>query len=382
MSKLAVIADVHAQRSAWANRPIEGDSAFALHQFAQICLDDEVDFALGLGDLKERPLTKPYDDGLWLRTLALLEEGGIPFLYIQGNHDKADPPCLWEYPNAIHVNGLTTTLTGGETVYGIDYQDADSLRAALDAVPAGTDFLAVHQRWDEYMGSATNPQGKLADIHQPGLKLVLSGDLHQTIIEDVASVGGTFAFVSPGSPTMQSIVEDAEKCVIIVEHGVPRVVPLKSRQVIRSPMLAGPAELSEFLAVLPGLLADARERAAAAELPDALHTPILQVRYSHRLDDCVRRVGRLAAEKAHLFWKEQPPDAAETGAKVSVVTRGEAVTPLGVLPLVVSREEEPLVFALLERGLTSRDKDEMARKTQEFCDAFLEGRDVDQGSPG
>ncbi len=379
MSKLGVIADVHAQRSAWANRPIEGDSAFALSQFAEICLDEGVDAALGLGDLKERPVTKSYDDGLWLRTVGRLDDGDVPFLYIMGNHDKADPPCMWEYPNTVHLGGQPWELPGGELLYGIDYQDTDSLPAALDAAPAETTILACHQRWGEFMGSATNPQGLLAAVAGERLRLLLSGDLHETVVKTIAGVMGPFTFVSPGPPTMQSIVEDDDKYVVVVDGTKPRLVKLKARAVIRSPMLMGPAELDDYLQQLPGLLAAAQAKAENDNLPDELHTPILHVRHSYKLDDCVRRVTRLVGAKAHLFWKEQPPDKVETDTKVAVIARGEAVTPVGLLRHVVDPDKEPLAYALVERGLTSRDREEMQRKTKEFCDAFLEGRDVDQG---
>lgn len=378
MSKLAVIADVHAQRSAWANRPIEGDSEYALAQFAEICDRENVRAAVGLGDLKERPVTKSYDDGLWLNLLDDLYRYGVPFFYIQGNHDKANPPCLWNYPNAKHIHGEAIDL-GDDVLYGIDYQEADSLRAALDAVPDDVTVLATHQRWSEFMGSATNPQGSLSDVRGRSLQVLASGDLHETVVKSFVGVDREFTFLSPGPPTMQSIVEDDDKYVFIIEDRIPRRVPLKSRRVIRSPMLIDRAMLDDFLRQLPKIVSDARVSAVASGMPDALQTPILQVRYDYRLDDTVRRVTKLVGDKAHLFWKEQAPDKSETDRKVVSVSRGEAVTPLGLLKHVVDPEKEPHAYNLLVRGLTANDKDDMKKKTEEFCTAFLEGRDVDQG---
>jgi hypothetical protein len=100
------------------------------------------------------------------------------------------------------------------------------------------------------------------------------------------------------------------------------------------------------------------------------------VRYSYKLDDCARRTTRLVGDKAHLFWRETPPDKEEADAKVIVAVKGEAVTPISVLPHVVDKTEEPAVYSLLERGLTSRDQDEMKAKVSEFCDSYLGGGDA------
>lgn len=381
MSRIVFVADVHAQRSAWAHRPIEGDCEFALQQFVATCVGLGADLAVGLGDLKERPVTRAYDDGLWLRALQDLNANDVPFVYVQGNHDKADPPCLWQYPNAAHLHEKTWEV-GDHVVYGFDYQDADSLQAALDAVPAETTVLCCHQRWGEFMGSATNPQGLLKDIVAPNLKVVASGDLHETVVKEIGARGGAFTFVSPGPPCMQSIVEDEDKYLIVLDGDRVEKVRLDARPVLRSAMMTTPAELDEYLERLASRVAEATEKAAARGLPAALQTPILHVRYHHRLTDCVRRVTRVVGDKAHLFWREQAPDAVDGETKVAVVARGAAVTPLGLLGQEVSKEAEPEVYALVERGLTANDKAGMVAAARSFCTDYLGGVDVDQGSEG
>lgn len=375
MGNIAFIADVHAQRSAWVNRPIEGDTQYALQQFARICDEHDVEAAVGLGDLKERPVTKSYDDGLWLELLQKLQTNSVytRFLYVQGNHDKANPPCLWQYPNAEHIDGKVVEC-GDEILYGIDYQDTDSLQAALDAVPDEVTILCCHQRWSEFMGSAANPQGSLKDIWGDNLWLVASGDLHEYVEKEIQpKFGGVTTFLSPGPPTMQSIVEDADKYVVLAEDRVLRKVKLKSRPLLRSPMLNDRASLEEFLEALPSKLLGIIEKAAADDLPPAVQTPLLHVRYSYKMDDTVRRVTRLVGDKAHLFWKEQPPEEEEAESKVAVIAKGEAVTPLGLLRHVVDPDVEPEVYNLVERGLTADTKDEMRLKAKEFCEAFLAG---------
>jgi hypothetical protein len=340
-----------------------------------------VEVAVGLGDLKERPITKSYDDGLWLDFLQRLRDRGVAFAYIQGNHDKADPPCLWHYPNAVHLHEKTFEANDGEVLYGLDYQDADSLQAALDAVPDEATILCCHQRWSQFMGSATNPQGSLTDVRGDNLWLVASGDLHETVEKTFQpKFGGEMSFLSPGPPTMQSIVEDEDKYVFILADRELKRVRLKSRAVLRSPAMNARNELEEFLEGLPHRIAAAVEKAAADGLPPELQTPILHVRYSHKLDDCARRVMRLVGDKAHLFWKETPPDEDESDAKVAVIAKGEAVTPLGLLRHVVDPDQEPEAYALLERGLTARDKDAMRQATKDFCENYLGVSDVDQGS--
>lgn len=371
MGKIALIADVHAQRSAWANRPIEGDCEFALQQFVQVCRDVGADLAVGLGDLKERPVTRAYDDGVWLRALQDLQAADVPFAYVQGNHDRSNPPCLWNYPNATHLHERWWEVDDA-FVYGLDYQEADSLGAALAAVPEDATVLVCHQRWGEYMGSATNPQGFLKDVPGANLKVVASGDLHETHVKRVEREWGPpLTFVSPGSPCMQSITEDPDKHVVVLDGHTPELVRLRSRPVLRSPMLLTPAELDEFLERLAVRVAQATEAAAARDLPPALQTPILHVRYSYKLADCVRRVTRLVGDKAHLFWREQPPALAEAEAKAVTVTRGEAVTPLGLLKHVVDPADEPEVYALVERGLSANDREGMRAAAEEFCKAYL-----------
>lgn len=379
MSKIAFIADVHAQRSAWANRPIEGDTAFAFKQVAEICKANDVEVVAGLGDLKERPVTKSYDDGLWLDFLLELQCANIGFVYVQGNHDKSDPPCLWNYPGAEHIHGKEYEISSaGETLYGLDYQDGDSLQAALDAVPDDVTILCCHQRWGEFMGSATNPQGSLKSVRGENLWLVASGDLHETIEKDIQpDVGGALTFLSPGSLTMQSIVEDPDKYVFLLDERELTRVKLKSRTVLRSPMLNARGELEEFLEAIPHRIQKAIEAATADDMPPELQTPILHVRFSHKLDDCVRRVTRLVGNAAHLFWKEAPPDEEESDAKVAVIAKGEAVTPLGLLRHIVDPDVEPEVHAIMTRGLSSAGKDAMRASVTEFCEAYLGGDDVD-----
>jgi hypothetical protein len=61
---------------------------------------------------------------------------------------------------------------------------------------------------------------------------------------------------------------------------------------------------------------------------------------------------------------------------------GAAVTPLGLLGQEVSKEAEPEVYALVERGLTANDKAGMVAAARSFCTDYLGGVDVDQGSEG
>jgi len=319
-------ADGHLADRAWSWRPIEGDSYHSLHQIITAARKREVP-VIGAGDLidKHRNTARPIH--MLHRELDRLADKGLEFFFVQGQHEFDDVPWFSANSQACHIHKKTIDV-GPFKVYGLDYQPAGRLQQELDQIPADTDILVAHQVWDLFMGDIAAPQGGIHDV--PVVSTVFTGDFHEFKEVDTRGKDGQEVHVvSPGSVCMQSIDEPPKKYFLILhDDGTFERRRLNTRPMLDASMLLTQDNMDHFAETIQGELEKMTEEAAGFKMPEEVCKPLLRVTYSYRLKDVKRRVMNLVGERAHIFWKELPPEKpeAQERRKKRVVGQKHATT--------------------------------------------------------
>lgn len=329
--------DLHLDRCNWKNRPkLAGDSRWAFEYLCTQAIEREVLFVLAAGDLLDVPEPDSETVEQVRKQLDRLQEANIEFLYIQGQHEFADPPwfqAVHSWPT--HLHGQAVSLRSGFDLYGLDFQRAATLEAELAKIPATADMLMCHQVWLEFMGGVAVCEGSLARI--PHVKTVLTGDYHRHELKTVVAADGRKVRVfSPGSTSLREINEEPNKNFwLLDEAGGMTSERIPTRIVLRTPFtLADEASLETFLAEVDAHIAEARADAVKLGLPEELQTPILRAAHQETLSDAARRIIRAVGDTAHLFLTSVP---VETPERVELRERREEVRSQGMLGCLAQR---------------------------------------------
>lgn len=352
-----VFADAHIG-GGWASRSIHGDAEFALDQILSQARKHRVKRVLGLGDLIDKQRNRSRPINTFFNFIDGLQALKIEAWFIEGNHDQDDPPWFEAHAHARSLHKELVETEAG-SIYGINSLPYGAIQEAFEEIPEDTGILVCHQSWGEWMGSITSPQCDFAQV--PHVERLISGDLHQCIIKrHKGKDGQDILCCSPGATFMQAINEPNEHFVILImDDGTFKKQKLESRQVIDWDVISYKEDMDRFMEDFEGRLAEVTQHAAANEFPETLMQPLLRITYSHRLTDTVRRVDKLVDGRAHVFYKELPPEEkqATKGAKKERI--GAAVTPLSTLPKVVDQEKNPNVFelchTLLQAGMNAEE---------------------------
>jgi len=290
----------------WYRRDgLAGDTAWGIKQVVRVMEERDVPCALLLGDLFEQKLQQ--SDALETMRLALdtFEHRGQPVFYVQGQHERSDPPVLsamHSWPQHIHGTRARLGYQGtGPEVQGLDYQSPTDVKEALEAVDC--DILATHQVWRDYLGQN---YGDAWLSWAARAKYVLTGDFHQSIWEQ----RGQQWVLSPGSLCMQKIDEPADKYVFILNDDM-------SAEKIRIPTrgyfearLHNQDELEQFLDTWNNHPA----RIPKADVPPTLSMNIIRVWYRTDITDARQRLEAKVSPDAHLFLKSIPVEVAQVSA--------------------------------------------------------------------
>lgn len=352
MTRIVFTSDAHEQSGA---RRV--DSFFGMEQIVSHAIKIKADAVVGAGDMMDKQRNRSAVATHMYRQITRLEKKGIPYLYLEGQHDADDPPWASAHPNAKLLHRELVVI-GKYKLYGLSFQPFGVLQEELAKVPK-CDVLVAHQGWTEWMGEETNPQGDFAQV--TNAKMVVTGDYHKHVSAVVDNADGKKMKVfSPGCTYQKAINEPSQHGFwVLNDDGTMESVKLKSRPFIDSDIIRTTEEADAFVAKLPGLIRAAKKTAGAQELPEGIHTPLVRVNYSKRLGDIVRRVEKAANEEAMLFWKILPSDDDEdTADRASVIKtkKGETLTPMTALPKFLDKTKEPEVYGLLKATLDSPDK--------------------------
>ena len=312
-----LFADSHLQDRAWSYRLIEGDAYWAWQQIADFAIKYKVEAVVGAGDLLDHQVNHANPIAKLHTGLDYLNDHNIAFYYVQGQHEMEDTPWFSSHRAPHHAHKLSFKL-GPLQAYGLDYQPAGKLQEDLNEIPAGTDLLIAHQVWGEFMGSIASPQGGIGDV--PVVSTVFTGDYHK--YEDIKTRGKDgqeVRVISPGSICLQDISEEPEKFfVVLMDDATFKKVKLKSRKLVRWGLIANEADLTRCVDTVMTLVDKAWAEAAGALYPEHIQKPLVHIAYHHRLADTKRRVNAAIGDKAHVFFKEIPPEKPEVATRVKI----------------------------------------------------------------
>ena len=371
---LVFFADAHLQESAWSTRAVIGDAAFSLDQIVTYAVHNHAKAVIGAGDLIDKQRNRAYPIKEFFRQLDRLRTAGIPFFYIQGQHDRDNPTWLSAHSHAQHLHGKLIE-EDGVRVYGMDWQPADKIHDEMARIPAGTDILVAHQVWGEFMGGVTTPEANFADV--PVVATVFTGDLHvhRQFVTN-GKDGQPLVVYSPGSTCRQSIDEQSDKYFMTLRNGVWESIPLRVRPTLDDTEITDDASLDKYISNLTIKMAATAEN--VVDLPPHMRRPYLRVKYAAELNDAARRLEIACVDKAHLFLKEIPRHKEKLVA--ATVSNDVAVlTPASLLPMAVNKDNEPQLFAAVSRFLSATNID---AELEAFRQEWLGKPDVHQETDG
>ncbi len=316
-----VTADWHVRKfdRVWYRRDaLTGDTAWGIEQVLAQAEKFDVRSVLLLGDLFEQKLQQSDALATMREALDTLQQQERAIYYVQGQHERSSPPLLsamHRWPQ--HIDGKTITMAGGLKIYGLDYKPPNEVRAALEAVPAGTDVLATHQVWKDFMGE---DRGDAWFHWASSVPHILTGDFHQTLCEQ----RGQQQVVSPGSLCMQKIDEAPEKHVYILRDDMTvEAVRLHTRGYFEA-RITSSDELDRFLDTWTQHPA----RIPKQGVPPTVATNIIRIWYRADIPEARSRLEAQVRLDAHLFTKVVPVE--EQQVSVDTERRVRAVLGSGL----------------------------------------------------
>ena len=270
-------ADLHLSDCIWSTHPsIAGDSFYALQQLVDLAIKHNCPLLLA-GDVLElmrtgSPTSVTVSEVS--NAISRLRSAGQPLYYICGQHDLAEPSWLQAINPWARDVSMQSFQLAGKPWYAIGYQETLALEYAVTNIPEDTFGLMVHQRWREFEGGSTS-HGTLVSIvkERPGIKVVISGDLHQTKLKKFRQS----LFISPGATHKRTVAEpDTHNAILVDDTGTVFTNRLKSRSVV-SVVVRDDEHWERLCVRLPQHIAEATNASLKALLPRQLATPLLVI---------------------------------------------------------------------------------------------------------
>lgn len=358
--------DWHVAPGAWKYRAIQGDSYFSLQQI----IDDAIDLrvpVVAAGDLYNVDDPEPEAVAFVNRQIDRLEAHGLPLYYLQGQHEwHRCGKWLETHRHPIHLHKQVVSING-VTVYGLDWTPAGRLIGELESIPAGTDVLACHQVWSEFMGSLAKPEGSIASIPYQGDLVVLTGDYHVQVSKDVVSPDGYRRTIySPGAIAMQSVDEDPRKGYWLFQRNRVAAVEAVAQPLLTRPVFSFSVHTAEALdALMMEYSAEVFSAEVAEDLPENLRKPIVAVTYYDDIPDVYSRLVATFGERSHLFLSALSRSRSVLAPISARREAGRGCTLISELGRIVSESSER--YERLKRLLSAGDPlAELAALKQEF----------------
>tara|TARA_B100000745_G_scaffold300218_2_gene253356 strand:+ start:2860 stop:4008 length:1149 start_codon:yes stop_codon:yes gene_type:complete len=357
-----VASDLHLKKRTWSNRPIEGDSYFAWEQIVDRAIAVEVEVVILAGDILDKQINGSGPIVKLQEGIEKLGAAGIKTLFIQGQHEYQEMPWASLSKHAIHLHRNEATSldpfieVAGYTIAGIDFQAKERLQDELSYVaetlksPPEKTILVMHQVWEEWMGERALPQGKLSDVDNwlPGLGLLITGDLHESHVEDEP-----LRVLSPGSTCMQSISEPEDKYMYFLSS-VDGSLEIKKNTLLGRPFIDWPfigtvADIEDCIREYYTVYEDSQSHAEQHSIPAEICKPLVRFQYEHSLSGEIHRLEKLVGDTGHIFWKEHAPKDVVAD---EIITSGDHIT---MESLLKSAECDDSVRQLAERLLAGGD---------------------------
>lgn len=285
--------DNHLRPTTWLKHPTLTDDAYvSWRQIVDFCLQHTLPLIL-LGDLFDSTRPDSHSVGIYLHGIYRLEQASLPVYYIEGNHDRADPPWASLTPWAQPVGEFSI---GGVSAYGVSFTNAVDLAARLATIPASTQLLLAHQSWLEIQ-RVGHTDGTFSMI--PRGMTLLTGDYHVCgTYNGTAANGEPVIAHSPGATAMQALNEPASKYFgVLYSDLTVEWHQLETRTVV-SMTLSNITDLTELVQWLPS-------SNPTTTVSVEIQKPILRVRYLDTIPDAFERITAVVGDSYHLFLEPQ-----------------------------------------------------------------------------
>jgi len=334
------IGDAHLRRGAWMSRPgLYGDS---FHAFSRV-IDFAIRYSLSIvssGDLFNS--TRPASDEIQFfnRQMKRIEEAGLKFYKIDGNHELANPS--WSEVGlssaVIDIDKKVVELLPGLFVYGLASRTLADLHTELPLIPKEATVLFCHQLmdWAINFSYSSNMDHRLVPPH---VQLVLASDLHHAIEYTNPDTNQVFAY--NGSMCMQNVAEPVEKSFMVVtyEGGKLRYdrVPLTGRPVFSAKVFTQ----AEFETVLLQVI-DAVNPDKYGHLPAELRKPMVIVSAVTQVERAASRLEEAIGELGFLFFNSIDTQLTAPKAQIEPVSFSAS----DVLASLLNPTEHPAAYSL------------------------------------
>lgn len=371
-----VAADTHLDHLTWRKRPeIRGDSFYAFCQLVDRAIREKVPLIVA-GDVVEglRPGAPNSETVDFLSgQVRKLRDAGVPFYYINGQHDRAEPAwpeaCGAGPPQrgAVNISGVPTWF--------MSWQPAEVINEYVREIPKGTRLLVIHQVCKELMGG--HFELSLADV--PYGELIISGDLHQYKEVEVKTIHKKcLSALSVGATSMRKINEPMEYfCIRLKRDLTWDKVMLYSR-----PMLA--LTLNDSRAVeqaaeeLPTVLRDVTNKACEFQYPPELVKPILVVQDNSELDGIHARLADMAGDSAHLFYQRVNFNLADSN---SVIKSREGVDQTFAEIVHKESQDSGVAEFIIQAMKDTSPKNYVRKYVEDSADPKQQAKDVPKKEP-
>ena len=338
-------ADLHlGRRVRKTKQALRFDSYDALDRLRNVLLADTADQAVLVlaGDLFDRSeITAHAHDALCAFTDELYQHNMRVF-FVQGNHDNSSEDGYTHGGNAgcIPLHGGLTDVCG-LSVYGLDWQPREQLRAAITEVPP-CDLLVLHCPMEHLLGFEGSWDLAIDDI-PPHVQHVLVGDVHIADKHQLPSGGWCF---SSGSLHPCTLAESGKHGCWRFDGTDAVYVEIPTRDIIRLE-LRTEADVDAARATLSAIPDRRAERLE----------PFVDLRYLPALAQVVdERLGSFFL-RAHVLDSYLSSGFTEEAQTVDI----EELDPRDALPLVVDRKAEPEVFGFIDELLSLEPDSAVAR---------------------
>jgi len=307
MSGFVHASDWHLSRLTWQHRPrLWGDSFFALEQIVDFCIRQEA-VLFGAGDLLDKDRPESAAVACMHKQMDRMEEARLPVYYVQGQHEKADPPWMSSHPWPIHLHKQACSVPGVNGVfYGLDWMPRDQFAEAITEMAnssrSGPVYLVCHQVWSEHMGNViTVPEANMQQVACVA-DIVLSGDYHVHQLTRHITQFGEQLLVSPGSISVRNMGEEFDKQFWYHDGTRFHSIPLRGRPWVRT-FIHTPDHLAQLEQLKATL------ELAGASLPDNIKTPMCIFQYPSDLEGAHKRLNEVFGD-CHLWLEEQRSEVA------------------------------------------------------------------------
>lgn len=288
-------ADNHLRPFTWAKHPdLWGDAYFAWQFIVDFCLTHGLRL-WQLGDLYDKTRPDSYSVSIYLYHVARLQAAGLPFWYLEGNHDIADPPWASLSPWARPISVMSLE---GVDIAGFSYAPSREILADRLSKLPDADVVMTHQSWEEVQ-RVGHTDGSFSMF--PRGTVLLTGDYHVCgQYTGLAANGETVTAYSPGSTVMQALNEAPDKYFGVLNDDLS----VTWVQIPTRPYAAYEAVVE---VELDSILRSIRTTPPLADqrLPEPLRKPILHVKYNDAIPEAARRLEEAAGDAYHLFLVPQ-----------------------------------------------------------------------------